>query len=78
MTERPVLKLKKNRSWTQADDDQLRAMLVDGKSIAQVAQRIQRTGAAIRNRAQQLRVSFADNLAIRAQRNSKRDDQRPR
>lgn len=71
MSERPVLKLRKNRPWTPEDDGQLRAMFLDGKTVAQVAIRIQRTGAATRNRAQHLRVSFAENLAIREQRNER-------
>jgi len=48
-----------NRPWTAKEDDQLRAMLAAGKSVAAISVRQKRTTTAIKARAQSLGISVA-------------------
>jgi hypothetical protein len=56
--------------WTPKADDELRAMLLEGKSVAAMVGRLKRTTNAIKARAAILGLSVASDKAIRAQRNA--------
>jgi hypothetical protein len=58
--------------WTPEVDQQLRAMLLDGKSIAAIAARLKRTMGAVKSRASHLGLSVSVDKAVRDQRNASR------
>lgn len=70
MSDRPTIRLKKTRPWTDADDVQLRNMALAGDPVALIAAAIQRTVGATRTQARLLGVSVADNIQFRAKRNA--------
>lgn len=57
-----------NRPWTPEEDEQLRAMLLAGKSISVIAVRHKRSPSAIKARAQVLGLSVAADPLMRHQR----------
>jgi hypothetical protein len=61
-----------NDSWTPEVDQQLRAMLLNGKSIPAIAARLKRTMGAVRSRANHLGLSVSVDRAVRDQRNAPR------
>jgi hypothetical protein len=46
------------RPWTRAEEDRLRAMVVSGATVFEVATELQRTVAALRARSEQLGLSL--------------------
>jgi hypothetical protein len=61
---------KQNNSWTPEADEQLRAMLLGGKSVLATSARLKRTMGAVRCRASILGLSVCNKRAVRDQRNT--------
>jgi hypothetical protein len=58
-------------SWTPEIDQQIREMLLKGKSVHAIAVQLKRTVGAIKSRAQILGLSIAMNKTVRDQRNGR-------
>jgi hypothetical protein len=56
--------------WTREADDELRSMLLAGKSVASISARLKRTTNAVKVRAAMLGLSIASDRTLRAQRNA--------
>jgi hypothetical protein len=54
-----------SRLWTPEDDEQLKSMVIAGRTPAEIATKLKRTTAAVQARARRFRLSFNRVRAIR-------------
>jgi hypothetical protein len=66
----PDMTTNQNNSWTPEVEQQLRAMLLKGKSVHAISARLKRTMGAVRSRAHLLGLSVTVDRAVRDRRNA--------